>query len=179
MRDKKLRDVMIYLCFHYRHKEDLSKARLTKMVYLADWKYALDTGAPITDIKWHFDHYGPYVDKVVRLARKNDHFNVERRINERGAWKDLIQLKSEHPNVMLNLKRSEKKALNYVIKKTEPLYWNGFISLVYSTFPIAVSDRGTDMDLKELAEYYRKEIQPLDSSPLFDPLDGTLLLEPA
>ena len=33
----KLVDVVGYLCEHYPHKAELSKARLTKMVYLADW----------------------------------------------------------------------------------------------------------------------------------------------
>jgi hypothetical protein len=39
-----LGDVMAYLCEHYPHKDDLSKARLTKLVYLADWKSAIERG---------------------------------------------------------------------------------------------------------------------------------------
>jgi hypothetical protein len=36
-----LKDIIAYYCKQYPHKAELSKARLTKMVYLADWKSAI------------------------------------------------------------------------------------------------------------------------------------------
>ncbi len=47
-----LKDIIAYYCDRYPHKEELSKARLTKMVYLADWKSAIVHGKQISDIKW-------------------------------------------------------------------------------------------------------------------------------
>ena len=71
-----LRDVVAYLCSHYPHREELSKARLTKMVYLADWKSALQRGSQLTEIKWQFNHYGPYVDDVVNSVRNDPEFEI-------------------------------------------------------------------------------------------------------
>jgi hypothetical protein len=51
----RLRDVVAYLCHEYPHKGELSKARLTKMVYLADWRSAIERGSQVTDIEWVFN----------------------------------------------------------------------------------------------------------------------------
>ncbi len=36
-----LRDIMLYICDKYPQKRDLSNARLTKLIYLSDWKNIL------------------------------------------------------------------------------------------------------------------------------------------
>ncbi len=47
-----LKDVMAYIIANYPFKGELSNARLTKMVYLTDWKNALLSGRQVTDISW-------------------------------------------------------------------------------------------------------------------------------
>jgi len=69
----KLSTVLRFLCEKYPLKNELSNARLTKMVYLADWRSALMYGNQITDIEWYFDNFGPYVHDVVNTARTDDY----------------------------------------------------------------------------------------------------------
>ncbi|MEZ5576726.1 MAG: DUF4065 domain-containing protein [Candidatus Competibacteraceae bacterium] len=57
----RLQNIMAYFGIEYPHKFELSKARLTKMIYLADWFSSLADGKKLTDIEWLFNHYGPYV----------------------------------------------------------------------------------------------------------------------
>ncbi|EEU8400297.1 SocA family protein [Campylobacter lari] len=55
-------DIVAY--FIKNSKEELTKGRLNKLIYLADWKNCLEYNKQLTNIKWKFNHYGPYIDKI-------------------------------------------------------------------------------------------------------------------
>ncbi|QQR40084.1 Panacea domain-containing protein [Devosia rhizoryzae] len=148
-----LRSVMAYYAKNYPHKDELSKARLTKMVYLADWKAALDHGAPITDIRWRFNHYGPYVDDIHNMALEDPAFEVRKEHTMFGNRRERIELVDEDLSVTLS--SSEREILDHVIAETRKLGFDGFIKLVYSTFPVISGTKGKDLDLIGAAETYR------------------------
>lgn len=52
-----LRESVVALCQLSPAPQRFSNARLTTVVYLADWKSALDPGQQITNIQWGFHHY--------------------------------------------------------------------------------------------------------------------------
>lgn len=153
----RLTDMMGYLCEKYPHKHELSKARLTKMIYLADWKAALESGDQISDIKWKFNHYGPYVDDVVNAAKEDPTFSVTTELNSYGDIKETISL--EKLRKWSSLTDDDKRWLDHVIEQTKKLFWNDFIKLVYSTFPVIVSERHATLDLRKLATRYAKDIR--------------------
>ena len=70
----KLKDVMAYLIKNYPEniRHEMSNARLTKMVYLADWHRVLKSDKQITNIDWYFDNYGPFVHDIERKAASCD-----------------------------------------------------------------------------------------------------------
>lgn len=148
-----VKDVVAYLCSRYPDGEELSKARLTKMVYLADWKSALESGHQMTDIAWEFNHYGPYVDDVVLsvrdvpglqlVAQREDGKQAIRRDNVAQGWPSLSE--------------QDRHVLDHVIRVTAPKYWDEFIKLIYSTYPVLASPRYTHLDLVDLAARYRSE----------------------
>jgi hypothetical protein len=148
-----LRSVMAYYIKTYPHKSELSKARLTKMVYLADWKSALDRGRQLTDIKWKFNHYGPYVDDVHNLALEDRAFRVQQEQTMYGNPRGRIELVDD--NLEVNLSDDEKAILDHVISETKKLGFDGFIKLVYSTFPVISGTKGRDLDLLAAAHTYR------------------------
>lgn len=147
-----LKDIMAFLCQNYPYKDELSDARLTKMVYLADWKSALNRGCQLTEITWKFNHYGPYVEDVRKAAQEDEHFEIETTNNMFGGYKKLITLKKEFPS---SLSEEETKILMHVIETTFRLTWDGFIKLVYSTLPVVVSERGSNLNLVETARKYK------------------------
>jgi hypothetical protein len=53
-----------------------------------------------------------------------------------------------------NLPPEDREILDFVIERTKRLYWNDFISLVYSTYPIRTRPRYSDLDLVRLADEY-------------------------
>lgn len=152
-----LSDVVKYICHHYPHKEELSKARLTKMVYLADWRSALTQGRQMTGVEWVFNHYGPYVDDIVQAAREDPAFDVIVTANMYGDPKEVIHLNGT-PSCS-SLTRGDKDALDFVINACAPLTWNDFIRLVYSTYPIMTQPRYSRLDLSQLAREYQEAEQ--------------------
>lgn len=148
----KLREIVRFLVSNYPHKKELSKARLTKMVYIADWKSALTYGRQLTDICWQFNHYGPYVDMVIDAAYEDPDIDVVSTTNMYGHPKVLINSRLQHDNFRLS--QGEMNILQYVIDETADMYWDEFIKYVYSSYPIVSQSRYSDLDLPKLAQQF-------------------------
>lgn len=149
-------EILKYLFSNYPNPSELSKARAVKMVYLADWKSAISQEKQITDIKWIYNHYGPYVEDVIDLIRKDENFDIISDVNYHNQPKEVIRLKNK---VKADIDDSSKKILDFVIKKTSPLYWDDFIRLVYSTYPIIKEKKLNRLNLTELAKEYKNVLQ--------------------
>ncbi len=155
---EKLKALIAHLIDNYPYKFELSKARLTKMVYLCDWLSAYHCDKQITDIKWFFNHYGPYVDDVVNCARNNPEFEILIESNCFGSTKEVIKAREALNTDALNT--ADKRIIDFVIGKTAGLNWNNFIDLVYSTYPIATQPRYTYLDLENLAKKCKARNNP-------------------
>lgn len=153
-----LSNIVAYLCHAYPHKHELSKARLTKLVYLADWYSALVDDHQITNIRWHFNHYGPYVDDVTNSIIGNPDFAI---LNEQTMYGSTKHLITHIGNLNVNvLSERTRQILDAVINNTKQLYFNDFIDYVYSTYPVASRERYSEFDLVTLArEFKHKQAQ--------------------
>jgi len=153
-----LRDIMAYLIRRSPVKSVLSNARLTKLVYLADWRHTLRHGRQVSDIRWVFDNYGPFVWDIKNTAAENEKiFSIKATENALGGSKTLITLRDDEYEPVLM--REEKESLLHAIRKTSHLGWDAFIRLVYSTYPIISSERYSRLDLRELAGEYRRSMR--------------------
>jgi len=149
--NKKLHDLMAFLYLKISHKADLSKARFTKLVYLADWKMSQRHGRSISNIEWLFNHYGPYVDDVVNLARDSTDFNVVVTRNAYGSIKEQVQFLGDI-NSCNSIDNDELQVIEEVVRETDLLYFNDFINHVYSTYPVRESNRYSFLDLPKMAQ---------------------------
>jgi hypothetical protein len=149
-----LNDVIAYFCLKYPFKDELSKARLTKLVYLADWMSALVNDRQMTQIKWLFNHYGPYVDDVIDAARSNNDFKIKQTQNIFGGYKEKVVFAGDEDD--LSLSQKEKAILDVVIEKTKSMYFNAFIDYVYSTYPVKSNRRYSYLDLVSLAREFKE-----------------------
>ena len=149
----KLRDVLRYLCVRYPNKQELSNARLTKMVYLADWESAKRRGHQTTPIQWVFNHYGPFVYDVLDTARRDPQLRVEDCENMYGDKKTVVSVAGTPDYEQLS--DDEKRILDRVIETTKDLRWDDFIEAVYSTYPIRARDRYEKLDLGALAAEWK------------------------
>lgn len=152
-----IQDVAAYFCQNYPHSHELSKTRLTKLVYLADWFSAEKHGCQITCINWYFDNYGPYVEDVINTIEQNKSvFQIDRVTNIYGSEKMLISINPETRLSFDSISRQDREILDDVIEKTRHLYWKPFLKFVYSTKPIAESDRYQALNLVHFAQHNRK-----------------------
>lgn len=156
----RLRDVIAYLCENYPHRSELSNARLTKIIYLADWKSAIERDTQLTEIQWFFNHYGPYVDDVIEVAENDPAFDVKQTFNMYGEYKEVISLKNgvDYPT----LEEDDKAILDFVIDSSASKNWDQFIRLIYSTYPVLTQSRFAKLNLVELAHEYEEKRLLLD-----------------
>lgn len=149
-----LTDILAYILQEYPYKNELSNARVTKMVYLADWKQALEEKRQISPIKWFFNSYGPFVWDIMETAENNaELFDIDETENLYGERKKLLALRDKIFQPQLT--KTEKAAIDHIIEVTKPMNWESFIRLVYSTHPIVSSERYTHLDLVEKAWEYQ------------------------
>lgn len=146
-----LEKIMAYICQTYPFKDELSDARLTKMVYLTDWFHSVLKSQQSTEIIWVFNHYGPYVKDIYSLAESSKNFVVVNKPTVYGNSKTVINYIGEP----ITLEPTLEKIIDKIIDKTKGMYFNDFIDYVYSTYPIKNNDRYAILDLPELAKEYR------------------------
>jgi hypothetical protein len=149
----KLEAILIYIYKSYPHPNELSKARLVKLIYLADWKHCLEYGYQVSDIKWYYNHYGPFVNEVIEAVQKSKYFDIVSTTNFFNSPKELIRLIGDVQSQSLTVE--ERNSLDFIIGKTSKMFWDEFIRLVYSTYPIMVSQKYTFLDLPSLAQQYK------------------------
>lgn len=143
-----------YILKEYPNKSDLSASRLTKLMYLADWKNSIEHDSQITDANWHFHHYGPYVDNFIDMAKKDSDIKVRNEMTMFGGRKQQFELLDSHLGD-IDISPENKNIIDFVINATKDKNYEEFIKLVYSTFPIVSNDRYSDLDLVELARRYK------------------------
>lgn len=161
-----LKDVVAYIVDKYPYDFDLSKARVTKMVYLADWQSALDRRSLMTDIDWKFNHYGPYVQDVVDVAREYPEFDVVRSVNPYGNLVDLIKLRVG--GSFGSLTKDDKRILDKVMNDTKGMNWSDFMRYVYSTYPVLSRSYGDRLNLVNIASEYRDLLPTLGEDDFDD-----------
>jgi len=154
-----LREVLAYFCHHYPHKGELSEVRLTGMVYLADWKSAVDRGRKlITSLRWLFDETGPSTPNIMKLIRRDPDFEIRLTGSRFEELTELIFYRGPAPI----LGRPDQDILDFVIDRSSSKTWTELTRLVYSTYPILTQPRHCPLDLESLAKKYRA------SSKLFE-----------
>jgi hypothetical protein len=147
-------DLIRYIIKEYPYPEELSKARLNKIIYLVDWKSAIEHGNQLTDIEWVFNHFGPYVSDIEETILKDERFKIISTKNIYNNPKNIIKLCQDINFIEPN--NTEKKIIDFIIDKTKKFYWDKFIELVYSTYPIISQERGSKLNLVTLAAEYNE-----------------------
>ncbi len=150
----KIKELLAYLLINYTKEKDLSKTRLTKLIYLCDWKYSIEYGKQITEIEWIFDNYGPFVWDVMETVNENPNlFVINQTETFYGSVKTLISIKDK--SYKFSLETTEQKTAKFVIDATKDLTFDQFTKLIYSTYPIMISQRYSKLDLPKLAKQYK------------------------
>ena len=131
---KNLEKLIRYIILNYPNSNELSKPRLVKLIYLIDWKFTIENGSQFTDIRWIYNHYGPYVNDVINLMKeKKAIFNVESYQNSYEGITDKFTLFSllyrmlwrlqSNPRLMEDKADADVRAMEDLIRQGKVRYW--------------------------------------------------------
>jgi hypothetical protein len=148
--------LIAYLC---RAIPELSMSKLRKLLYLADWKAAIECGHQLTPLEWRFDGLGPHAEDLVDVVLQHEAFQITR-WPAAGTMLDIVELRDDAHLPAPSLE--EQQILDFVIATANRREWDQLERLVYSTYPVFSSDRYTDLDLVLLAKEYKQELAALD-----------------
>jgi len=150
-------NVIKYILSTYPYKDELSASRLTKMLYLTDWKNAIEHDTQLSKTAWYFNHYGPYVDDFVGMASKDKDINIVNTKTMFGSNKQLFELSNKDAEPIY-LADELREIVDFVINATKDKNYDDFIKLVYSTYPVISSSKYSNLDLVSKAREYKSQI---------------------
>ena len=159
MEKKVILDIFVYLWVTYSKEERRSHfttSRATKMVFLVDWFYSrfnMDNWRQATAIKWYYHQYGPYVD-LTSVAKEKFKITPD-------SQKNLFSLRTDMKGDIFNdLDEDIKKMCKKVVAKTQSLSYLGFISYVYNTPAVKLSEKYTVIQVSAIAEkIYKNQLR--------------------
>lgn len=132
-------DVVAYLRDHHPRPGELSRVRLLRMAYLADWKSAIERGNQLIGVAWTFEEEGPYCPKAGRAV----HLELSGEGRSGSGYPSLTE--------------EDGRLLDFVVRSAEGKGYAELERLVYSTYPIATYPRrGSHLDLVALAKEYAR-----------------------
>ena len=143
-----------YILANYPNKYALSVSRLIGILYLSDWKSALEKNNQMTNVSWCLESEGPYVDDFLKLAKNDPEINVVNvGIAHSEKNKNVELRKNYHDNIKISV--DDKEILDFVIKKTKDKSYAAFMRLVNSTYPVILSDHKGEINMVKMAVDYR------------------------
>jgi hypothetical protein len=148
----KLRDVAAYCCKHFPQAVPLTLNRLAKVLYLADWRSAIKSGALITDIDWRLTSGGLGGFPVSGFLSDDSEFKVVRR----GLLgpKDVVSYTG--PRNWPSVSQRDAKHLDFAIKTASQLDQSALTALVYSTYPF-LARSSNELNLVTKAKEYTRD----------------------
>ncbi len=148
------------------NNRSISKMRLTKIIYLCDWFFSLVHHKKMTNLEWEY-HYCIDTSSLDHQIRYCHPFSItmSKGLVEREEYNLLFPLKESEFNL---LNENEKKVIDYVIEKTEYLFYNDLINFVYSTYPLQEDTIYRKIDLLGSAARFHKKNNTTDSEKKFD-----------
>jgi hypothetical protein len=148
----KLLDAIAYICMNY--KNDLSKSRLNKILYLADWIGCLNKNNSVTNASWKYNNNGPIAPDIIKLISENSIFQIEKTEDKYGKAKEVIKINEGYPQIISE--DWEIETLNRSIKLASDLTFSEFLSVVFSSYPLMSQSKGSDLDLLFLAKKFNE-----------------------
>jgi hypothetical protein len=155
-----LRDVIAYVCTRHCDGLSLSISRLTKILYLADWRCCITRGRQVTPIEWKMNDTGPFSQQINFLLRSDKDFEVTTSQSILKGRSERVVLVSDFG--WKSISKDDRDVLEFVLKTSREKYLGEFQRLINSTYPVLhvrnESDAMEALDLLGLAAQYANEI---------------------
>ena len=151
-----LENIVSYFINHHPDKQTLSADKLKLLVYLADWKSALEYGRQLTNIVWEIKDGRLFVPRpsYEKLNLPKTRFSYIRYLLK--SWLSVREKQSK-------LRNKETFILDFVVKSTAGKNWEDLLQLIYSTYPTIGEQQVDELNLESMASNYKSRVRPLFS----------------
>ena len=154
-----LKDLVAFVISEYPKPDELTRARLTKLLYLADVEWAWRRGEQLTDIQWFWDDYGPFVPDAggsVKTLEEEEKVKVLADTTPFGKPKHWYEWIAPKPPEDLHLPEEVRDMLKKLISQTWHLSFGLFLQQVYGTAPMKSSEQYQPLDVSGVMKKQRE-----------------------
>lgn len=145
-------NILHYLVDKYPYPDDLTRLRVTKLIYLIDWKAVQKTGQQLTDITWSLGQYGPTTETIIETVDKDSGLTFLETVSNFGTKKYLLKITVPDEQLSYNLSSEDRHLIDTVINETKDLFWNNFMDHVYQTPPVIQAKSYDVLNLENFAK---------------------------
>lgn len=145
-------NILHYLVDKYPYPDDLTRLRVTKLIYLIDWKAVQKTGQQLTNITWSLGQYGPTTETIIETVDKDPGLTFLETVSNFGTKKYLLKTTIPDEQLSYNLSCENRHLIDTVINETKDLFWNNFMNHVYQTPPVIQAKSYGVLNLENFAK---------------------------
>lgn len=139
--------------FSFLRSPELPSEKLARLVFLCDWKHSLDYGGQITDLEWSVSGFDSFGEVLGEIKEYPEMFELRSQGHVRRR-DEVVRLVDE--SYQPQLEDSEKEVADDISEIDRKLNWAEFSQVLYSTYPLLVSQPGRRSNLAELANEYKR-----------------------
>lgn len=143
-------NAIYYSCTKYSKFSDVGAERLQLTLFLVGWKTSLSNNKDITNLDWVHGKNGPHSQRLDTLLNSDSRLKISH-INFEGVEKKRISLaKIEEVEIDNTL----KIIIDDIYEKTVKLNFSDLTALVYSTYPMLVTEKDSSIPMENLAKAF-------------------------
>lgn len=129
--------------------------RLTQMLYLADWKSAIEYRCQLTYLDWRRGFTGPESWRLERFIERSPDFDAASRADALG--RERLELRRwPAASREADLDATERWLLDFVLATPRTRPEPPLATLIASTYPMMSTSSPQELDLAALAERYER-----------------------
>ena len=148
------KDFAVQIIQNHPENNTLSKLKLTCLLYLSDWNYALSHNKQITNLTWcSINDYPQSYDLKKTLNSPTFYTKENDQDYDLKSEREIIKLNEDYTPA---LSKTEKKILDFIIKTTCKKKMRDFYRMVQTTHPICFGRHKDKINFLDYAEKYRQ-----------------------
>ena len=144
-----LSNVIYYICENHPDGYSLSVEKLIDMIYLADWRYAIEHKRQVTNVCWGIRNSKPWMDE----SSVKELIDFLANLRNKSLIRTLAKFR-------LRLSESQKRTISFVIQTSLSKDEDELTKLVSSTYPAIAQGIDKHLDFRNLAEEYLSKVKP-------------------
>lgn len=146
---KKLRDSVAYVVSEFKEHQrvPLTRTKLVKFLYLADWISCQKRHKPVTGVQYRSYYYGPYAPEILEAAEEQPHYILsERQFRSDGAPYYVYAPTGVKPKVS-TLTADDRAVIDGVLREYGAMSLKTLLRTVYQTPPFQKAEMLQPIDL--------------------------------